>query len=279
MYRHRFVAMIALFGLCHCGAFVAPSDLDAAVDGSHDIGADASLDSTRAADAELIQPPPTCALPLQVCPGRGASCACGRCDNGSPSLPRADWLCLPLVSASAAPSGFGCAGPSRFTCHGVGIACQTTRDETSGVCLDVATCLAVTQRRQAIRGTAEIDRCTYSDGTVAVSGRFRQADCALDGRRSCGVGCRACDAGSSCVFVSERRPTGICVANTNATGVVACNGSAPRTLCPSGHGCLVAQLGDGEDADRVGACAPSSDCMAIAQGAPDRFVCKGDLHQ
>jgi hypothetical protein len=277
MHRRRFAALIAFVGLCSCGAVVSPTTM--MMDGSRAVGSDSASDATSAADAARFQPDPICALPLQPCAGRDASCACGRCDYGSPSLPRADWVCLSLVEATAAPSGFGCASPSRLTCHGVGVACQTTRDGTSGVCLDVATCLAVTRRRQAIRGTTDVDRCTYSDGTVAETGVFSQADCSLDGDRSCGVGCRPCVAGSSCLFVSEQHSTGICLPNTHPTGVMACNGAPPRTLCPVGHGCLVPQLGTAEDPDRVGACAPAADCMAIAGGSRARFICKGDLHQ
>ncbi|MDP3275455.1 MAG: hypothetical protein Q8Q09_09695 [Deltaproteobacteria bacterium] len=265
------VSLLALATLAlGCGQSVTPS-VDVVT------LSDVAVSESDAGDS-LFRESPSCPLPLARCAQHGDPCVCGQC-RGVVNTGATQRYCMPDLGVLHSPFSAGCFGRYRNVCSGRGVACLNTPNEMfGGNCLDLPTCLWLRDQVVAWRGMSGVDRCLYSDGTEVVQAAIARAECTINGMTRCGYGCDACPSGQSCMFVSERSPTGICLTNAGANGVAGCNGAAPRTLCPNGSGCVV-PLAESGNEDRVGACAPYAQCDQAQRNDPARYRCLGDLHE
>ena len=122
-------------------------------------------------------------------------------------------------------------------------------------------------------------RCVYVDGSLYDDGVIPAASCEGLPSSACGPGCAACDDGFACFGPSEQSGLGVCIpldrgrfvrGELNTCGVDLPRGFEYR--CPAGTGCLDFVVPDPVPGV-MGRCVPTEDCLRLAAGAPDRFVC------
>ena len=263
---------------------------------AQDVSAEAAVDATPPDVEEAdVAPGPTTDVTLPAslaCSGELLACGqdggcpndCTRyCDRWSASrkdgsVYQADPVCFVGVRASC----FAVLA-SNVVCP-PGLVCTFTNPDVPGGCIRADQCLAYREqfRNRAPAGVPQPD-CWYSDLTLPLDGQVRAAQCLASNVRTCGVGCEPCLPGTTCLWTSERAPTGLCLRRETQARI---NGSpctpavpAGRTLafrCNSRDRCLRPIRGnvDGRrDEDREGVCVPAEACLAAQQALPGSYVC------
>jgi hypothetical protein len=155
----------------------------------------------------------------------------------------------------------------------VGEVCLATSNSMGGLCVPSRACVMF----------ANIDpeaRCWHTDDTIARVGGLLAATCQGTGFTPCGQGCPSCPEGRVCAWASERSPTGVCIPRLRRDRIVTCTPTENPLLCQPGEVCLLPTRDPAvgiPDAQRIGACVPRDECLAVRAALPNQYLCRGPL--